>query len=899
MCSCSSLSILCRLEPWCIVLYLGWLLVLVIAPCVVPCALIVSFVRRSPIGGTPGFGLGGGADMLVVERWSGVERAEGGQSDVKGPNGVLPSDEERDGSIRRVLNLKATPSLSCSSRDTFLVMFWSRQPPGCILVAIGFLSHSYQIVLVTASLGVGFVATSRCQAWGRSSAGLRLFVCGVLYGGSLASHFQGGTLQLFRSLFLGASPCGIGVCVSLTSWRVGGPGWFCLWALDLVEVWDGGACVMRLWSHVVALVFCELFVSAGKTAELFSFGRLKEEKLKPLNSVNWRVNEVNQQPHHRQRESGGVREIQRSAGDGAETKRPQLFSGDHGCVLMDTWLDPVNMANKPTFEYDDNVNEIVGMINTDVQPEESIQSSSQADNEEVSLRVNPTHTQNAQEDSEFSKLMSRYSPDEIISMLSKHTIRAAASHTTPSLSPFNASTSRPTPRPVTSPQMPVSTFIPSPTPAPFPTPILTPPSAHSPPAQITPPTQSESIPRSEVEGLVRKLLAESLSLSKPHSLQNYCKLPNTYFPPGFKAPKYRKYNETSDPQYHLAGFTMDSHRWMYDRVLLVHLFQQSLEGEALRWFTSLPASDLVNFDIVSERFISHFSYMATQVPTLPDLVAERMKPDEDFVTFANRWRSMASKVDIPIPESQAITMLVTNTTPVLRSILMLSKFPSFAHLYNRARVVQNQIKDSSLPHFFEGKPKGRKAPAAPTTEGVTLNESVSACCQPLRPPNKPSNPPSNPHQLPLLPPMPYSYSSIPPSSGYTGPGPKRASYPPLPKSLGDIFFALVSCDAIQLPPQKEAVHPRADTSRPSSNDEIFVRGNFIRSWDPPFQLLTLLPQGQSTLKTAELFSLGRLKEEKLKPRLRPLCEATAPTWSTSNPIIANESPAASASVREI
>ncbi|MQL87128.1 hypothetical protein Taro_019667 [Colocasia esculenta] len=38
--------VLFRLEPGCIVLYLGWLLVLVLAPCVVPCVLIISFVRR-------------------------------------------------------------------------------------------------------------------------------------------------------------------------------------------------------------------------------------------------------------------------------------------------------------------------------------------------------------------------------------------------------------------------------------------------------------------------------------------------------------------------------------------------------------------------------------------------------------------------------------------------------------------------------------------------------------------------------------------------------------------------------------------------------------------------------------------------------------------------------------
>ncbi|MQM14638.1 hypothetical protein Taro_047573 [Colocasia esculenta] len=354
-----------------------------------------------------------------------------------------------------------------------------------------------------------------------------------------------------------------------------------------------------------------------ETAELFSFGRLKEEKLKPsspfaarVNSVNRRVNEVNLQPHHRKREFDGVceRPGDPEVGRGRRGNKTStaLFWRSRwdntaaavcvhpGCVLMDTWLDPVNMANKPAFEYDDNVNEIVDMINTNVQPEESVQSSSQADNEEVSLRVNPTHAQNAQEDPEFSKLMSRYSPDEIISMLSKHTIRAAASPSTPSLSPFNASTSRPTPRPVTSPRVPVSTFIPSPTPAPFPTPILTPPSAHSPLVQITRPTQSESIPRSEVEGLVRKLLAESLSLSKPHSLQNYCKLPNTYFPPDFKAPKYRKYDGTSDPQFHLAGFTMDSHRRrekIAPKLYQDILFFLSRVGTSRRGETGRPHAD--------------------------------------------------------------------------------------------------------------------------------------------------------------------------------------------------------------------------------------------------------------------------------------------------------------------
>ncbi|MQM18205.1 hypothetical protein Taro_051193, partial [Colocasia esculenta] len=38
-----------------------------------------------------------------------------------------------------------------------------------------------------------------------------------------------------RNPFLGVVCGGTGVCSSLTSWSVRGAGWFCLWALDLVE----------------------------------------------------------------------------------------------------------------------------------------------------------------------------------------------------------------------------------------------------------------------------------------------------------------------------------------------------------------------------------------------------------------------------------------------------------------------------------------------------------------------------------------------------------------------------------------------------------------------------------------------------------------------------------------
>ncbi|MQL80930.1 hypothetical protein Taro_013382 [Colocasia esculenta] len=87
---------------------------------------------------------------------------------------------------------------------------------------------------------------------------LRAMFSGFRFAGSL------GTLDCcFINLFLGVVYGGTGVCSSLTTWSVRGAAWFCLWALDLVEVWDVGACVVRLWSHVVVPVFHELLCLGG------------------------------------------------------------------------------------------------------------------------------------------------------------------------------------------------------------------------------------------------------------------------------------------------------------------------------------------------------------------------------------------------------------------------------------------------------------------------------------------------------------------------------------------------------------------------------------------------------------------------------------------------------------
>uniref|UniRef100_A0A1D1Z1M8 Succinyl-CoA ligase [ADP-forming] subunit beta n=1 Tax=Anthurium amnicola TaxID=1678845 RepID=A0A1D1Z1M8_9ARAE len=264
----------------------------------------------------------------------------------------------------------------------------------------------------------------------------------------------------------------------------------------------------------------------------------------------------------------------------------------------------------------------------------------------------------------------------------------------------------------------------------------------------------------ELKSYIRKVISESVAVPKSRSTSNYCKLPPVFFPPGFKVPNYRKYDGMSDPRHHFASFVMDSQQFMHDKALTVHLFQKSLEGEALMWFASLSASELTSFRTVVERFMSRFGHITCQAPTLFDLVSEKMSPDEDFIDYVNRWGNMASGSEIAIPESQAVAMIINNATPQLRDILMFSELRTLSQLCSRGKVVQAQIRESMTP--------------VPTTEDHVIGKLVSTLqCPPSRPNSRSILAPAP--ALQLLRPMPAQgqHTTVPSHIAIGNPQPSR------------------------------------------------------------------------------------------------------------------------------
>ncbi|MQL68985.1 hypothetical protein Taro_001269, partial [Colocasia esculenta] len=289
-----------------------------------------------------------------------------------------------------------------------------------------------------------------------------------------------------------------------------------------------------------------------------------------------------------------------------------------------------------------------------------------------------------------------------------------------------------------------------------------------------------------------------------------------WVPSPSELPKYRKYNGSGNPYTHIKDFIYESAPYQHDGRLMAYLFRRSLDGHALDWFYFLLPEDTEDFAVVKAKFLEQFQDRVGPEYSLTDLIAEKMKPDEDFSAYADRWRQMATRVPGYLPEGEKVKIIIANATPAYRNILAMNDISNMHQLYSRARFIQTQLKDSPIHSMFEPqKSRFQRKPQGPVTEGVQVNEQVSA----FNPTGQSQNRQYNAHgQNPTNPPQgqqQHQYNQVPPPDGSQQRrpmGPRRAHYSPLPETLSDIFLALLSTDAIRLPPERP-LNPSVDQTR--------------------------------------------------------------------------------------
>jgi len=74
--------------------------------------------------------------------------------------------------------------------------------------------------------------------------------------------------------------------------------------------------------------------------------------------------------------------------------------------------------------------------------------------------------------------------------------------------------------------------------------------------------------------------------------------------------------------------------------VLIHYFQDSLTGAALKWYMSLDHANIRTFNDLGEAFMTQYKYNVDMAPNREELRSMSQKDKETFKEYAQRWREI-------------------------------------------------------------------------------------------------------------------------------------------------------------------------------------------------------------------------------------------------------------------
>ncbi|GAU30309.1 hypothetical protein TSUD_385300 [Trifolium subterraneum] len=192
----------------------------------------------------------------------------------------------------------------------------------------------------------------------------------------------------------------------------------------------------------------------------------------------------------------------------------------------------------------------------------------------------------------------------------------------------------------------------------------------------------------EMQKEMRALRGKDLFGQDAHKL---CLVPDVVVPHKFKVPDFEKYKGSTCPKAHLIMYARKMSTQSSNDKLLIHYFQDSLTGAALRWYMDLDRANVSSFNDLASAFIRQYNYNSYLAPDRDELRALTQKERESFKEYAQRWRELAAQIRPP-----GGPHLKNPAYPHIAAIALPPQYPQSHHLpspqqsFNHNRAQTNQ-----------------------------------------------------------------------------------------------------------------------------------------------------------------------------------------------------------------
>ncbi|XP_058783752.1 uncharacterized protein LOC131658480 [Vicia villosa] len=164
-------------------------------------------------------------------------------------------------------------------------------------------------------------------------------------------------------------------------------------------------------------------------------------------------------------------------------------------------------------------------------------------------------------------------------------------------------------------------------------------------------------------------------------VNDLCLVPNVRVPTKFRLLEFEKYKGNSCPHSHLIMYVRKMSMHTEDQRLIIHYFQDSLFGAALKWYMGLDSTHIRTFHDLEEAFIRQYKYNIDMAPDRDQLRAMSQREKESFKEYVQRRRELAAQI-IPPMEEKEMTKVFLKTLSTFYYEKMVARAPNdFTEMY--------------------------------------------------------------------------------------------------------------------------------------------------------------------------------------------------------------------------
>ncbi|XP_015169739.1 uncharacterized protein [Solanum tuberosum] len=181
--------------------------------------------------------------------------------------------------------------------------------------------------------------------------------------------------------------------------------------------------------------------------------------------------------------------------------------------------------------------------------------------------------------------------------------------------------------------------------------------------------------------------------------EELCTFPEVELPPGYKIPKFEKFNGSGNPFFHLKIYCEKLIGVGNNEGIRIKLFNQSLTGKALKWYLKQNVTKWHTWDDLANAFVDHYNFHIEIAPDRISITKLKPKSIECFREYAIRWREEAARVHPPMEESEMITYFIQAQDSEYYERMVTMGGKTFAEVIKAGEMIEDGLKTGRIVSY--------------------------------------------------------------------------------------------------------------------------------------------------------------------------------------------------------